>query len=151
MRWHNLPHHYPTYHWMHLWSCPWGDCIARSEPNNRAVRGFGRGRFQTCPYGYMHVNTGMGVIKRHGLPEIVRGFKTFSSRRINQFRSIPTNPALKNFFHLLQLFLTARHGIANTMGITSPEQFPNCFFVISVCQYIGFQFTTAHLLKIRLH
>ena len=27
----------------------------------------------------------------HGLPEIVRGFKTFSSRRINQLRSTPGN------------------------------------------------------------
>ena len=29
------------------------------------------------------------TIKRHGLPEIVRGFKTFSSRRINQYRNTP--------------------------------------------------------------
>jgi len=28
-------------------------------------------------------------MKRHGLPEIVRGFKTFSSRRINQYRNTP--------------------------------------------------------------
>ena len=27
--------------------------------------------------------------KRHGLPEIVRGFKTFSSRHINQIRGVP--------------------------------------------------------------
>ena len=27
--------------------------------------------------------------KRHGLPEIVRAFKTFSSRRVNQFRRTP--------------------------------------------------------------
>jgi len=30
-----------------------------------------------------------GTMKRHGLPEIVRGFKTFSSRRINQYRKTP--------------------------------------------------------------
>ena len=29
--------------------------------------------------------------KHHGLTEIVRGFKTFSSRRINQIRSTPGN------------------------------------------------------------
>jgi len=42
------------------------------------------------------MNTGMGaergMAKRHGLPEIVRGFKTFSSRRINQFRNTPGWP-----------------------------------------------------------
>ena len=31
-------------------------------------------------------------IKRHGLPEIVRGFKTFSARRINRLRRTPGTP-----------------------------------------------------------
>jgi hypothetical protein len=31
-------------------------------------------------------------VKRHGLPEIVRGFKTFSSRHINKWRRTPGVP-----------------------------------------------------------
>jgi len=34
-------------------------------------------------------NTMKTEMKRHGLPEIVRGFKTFSSRRINEMRKTP--------------------------------------------------------------
>ncbi len=30
--------------------------------------------------------TGIPAIKHHGLPEIIRGFKTFSSRRINELK-----------------------------------------------------------------
>ena len=30
--------------------------------------------------------------KRHSIPEIVRGFKTFSSRRINEVRGMPGTP-----------------------------------------------------------
>ena len=43
--------------------------------------GFVRAGLKPAP-----TTTGM---KRHGLPEIVRGFKTFSSRRINETRNMP--------------------------------------------------------------
>ena len=37
--------------------------------------------------------------KRHRLPEIVRGFKTFSARRINQLRATPGTPVWqRNYF-----------------------------------------------------
>ena len=42
-----------------------------------------RGRFETCPYQYAI---------RHGLPEVVRAFKTFSARRINAFRGTVGKP-----------------------------------------------------------
>ena len=37
--------------------------------------------------------------KPHGLPEIVRGFKTFSSRRINQMRAKPGQPVWQRNYH----------------------------------------------------
>jgi putative transposase len=37
--------------------------------------------------------------KRHGLPEIVRAFKTFSARRINRMRGTPGTPVWqRNYF-----------------------------------------------------
>ncbi len=37
--------------------------------------------------------------KRHGLPEIVRAFKTFSARRINELRGTPNVPVWQRSFH----------------------------------------------------
>lgn len=37
--------------------------------------------------------------KRHGLPEIVRGFKTFSARRINHLRNIPGVPVWQRNYY----------------------------------------------------
>ena len=37
--------------------------------------------------------------KRHGLPEIIRGFKTFSSRRINQARGASGTPVWQRNYH----------------------------------------------------
>ena len=39
------------------------------------------------------------VAKRHGLPEIVRGFKTFSSRRINELRGTPGTPVWQRNYY----------------------------------------------------
>ena len=43
--------------------------------------------------------TGPVSAKRHGLPEIVRGFKTFSSRRINRFRKSPGQPVWQRNYY----------------------------------------------------
>ena len=37
--------------------------------------------------------------RRHGLPEIVRAFKTFSSRRINELRASPGTPVWQRGFY----------------------------------------------------
>ena len=37
--------------------------------------------------------------RRDGLPEIIRGFKTFSSRRINQLRGTPGNPVWQRNYY----------------------------------------------------
>ena len=37
--------------------------------------------------------------KRHGLPEIVRGFKTYSSRRINKIRRTPSVPVWQRSYY----------------------------------------------------
>lgn len=39
------------------------------------------------------------VAKRHGLPEIVRGFKTFSSRGINELRRTPRTPVWQRNYY----------------------------------------------------
>ena len=40
-----------------------------------------------------------GMAKRHGLPEIVRAFKTFSARRVNEMRHTPGIPLWqRNYF-----------------------------------------------------
>jgi REP element-mobilizing transposase RayT len=38
-------------------------------------------------------------MKRHGLPEIVRGFKTFSARRINELRGTPGVPVWQRNYY----------------------------------------------------
>jgi len=38
-------------------------------------------------------------VKRHGLPEIVRAFKTFSSRHINQWRGTPGTPVWQRNYY----------------------------------------------------
>lgn len=55
----------------------------------------------------MNTNSGVGTdtgagstsAKRHGLPEIVRAFKTFSSRRINQIRDTPGVPVWQRNYY----------------------------------------------------
>jgi putative transposase len=37
--------------------------------------------------------------KRHGIPEIIRGFKTFSARRINQIRNAPGTPVWQRNYY----------------------------------------------------
>ena len=48
-------------------------------------------------------NVGAGLkpapTKHHGLPEIVRGFKTFSSRRINHLRKTPGQPVCQRNYY----------------------------------------------------
>jgi len=39
------------------------------------------------------------ALKRHGLPEIVRGFKTFSARRINERRNSPGESVWQRSYH----------------------------------------------------
>ena len=43
--------------------------------------------------------TNQGAAKRHGLGEIVRGFKTFSARRINQIRDTPGAPVWQRNYY----------------------------------------------------
>jgi putative transposase len=42
--------------------------------------------------------------KHHGLPEIIRGFKTFSARRINEYRNTPGSPIWQRsyFEHIIR-------------------------------------------------
>ena len=40
-----------------------------------------------------------GGTKRHGIPEIVRGFKTFSARRINEHRNTPGLPVWQRSYY----------------------------------------------------
>lgn len=49
--------------------------------------------FETRPYSRDH------VFSRHGLPEIVRGFKTYSARAINQLRESPGRPVWQRSFY----------------------------------------------------
>ena len=39
------------------------------------------------------------TVKRHGLSEIIRGFKTFSSRRINEMRETPSRPVWQRNYY----------------------------------------------------
>jgi REP element-mobilizing transposase RayT len=50
--------------------------------------------------GFKPAPTGpQGTAKRHGLPEIVRAFKTFSSRRINEWRRMPGAPVWQRNYY----------------------------------------------------
>ena len=52
---------------------------------------------------------------RHGIPEIVRAFKTFSARRINQLRCTPGEPIWqRNYFE---------HVIRNEQSLTRIRQY----------------------------
>lgn len=53
----------------------------------------------TCTDTGMSVEMNTGMVKRRGLPEIIRGFKTFSSRRINQFRNTPGRPVWQRNYY----------------------------------------------------
>jgi REP element-mobilizing transposase RayT len=51
----------------------------------------------------LDMNVGAGLkpapTRRHGLPEIVRGFKSFSSRSINQLRQSPGSPVWQRNYY----------------------------------------------------
>jgi putative transposase len=49
---------------------------------------------QTCPY-----PTSYGLSKRYALPEIVRGFKTYSARKINERRDSPGFPVWQRNYY----------------------------------------------------
>jgi putative transposase len=53
--------------------------------------------------------------KRHGLTEIVRGFKTFSARKINQLRDTPGTPVWQRSFH--------DHIIRDVKGLNAIRQY----------------------------
>jgi putative transposase len=52
-----------------------------------------------------------GIIKYHGIPEIIRGFKTFSARRINQIRNTPGTPVWqRNYYeHIIRNEAALQH------------------------------------------
>jgi putative transposase len=95
--WMDLPHHYPFVtldafivmpNHVHAIVVLRTDDVGRggsTQAHNSKLIKFVSDRFvtpdvgQTRPYG----------IRRHGLPEIVRAFKSFSARRINQKRHLP--------------------------------------------------------------
>jgi len=55
------------------------------------------GLYQTCPY---TIDKSTRPYKyRHGLPEIVRAFKSFSARRINALRRTPGRPVWQRNYY----------------------------------------------------
>ena len=88
--WYDLPSHYPGLELDILMVIPnhmhviivLADeraGLSRSVAKTRAFR-------QPAPTGF---STEFAISKLHGLPEIVRAFKTFSARRINRIRRTP--------------------------------------------------------------
>jgi hypothetical protein len=85
----------------HAESCPWRYYFNRSH----------RGGFQTRPYdndanvetrpydNIVVVHQRQTPPVRHGLPEIIRGFKTFSARRINEHRGTPGIPVWQRNYY----------------------------------------------------
>ncbi len=71
------------------------------------------------------------TIKHHGLPEIVRAFKTFSARRINQARNTPGMPVWqRNYYeHVIRneddLNKVREYIITNPAGWDKDKENPN--------------------------
>lgn len=59
----------------------------------------GAGSTEPAPTGSAPTVPNTGGEKRHGLPEIVRQFKTFSSRRINEYRHTPGMPVWQRNYY----------------------------------------------------
>jgi putative transposase len=60
--------------------------------------------------------TGNSTIKRHhGIPEIIRGFKTFFARRINQIRCTPGIPVWQRNYY--------EHIIRNEIALNTIRQY----------------------------
>jgi len=95
--WFNLPDHYPN--------IQLGEWIIM--PNH--IHGIieivtvGAGS-QTLPNVRAGLKPAPTTKKHHGIPEIVRAFKTFSSRRINKLRNTPGTPVWqRNYFeHIIR-------------------------------------------------
>jgi REP element-mobilizing transposase RayT len=103
--WHDLPHHYPHVRLDAFTVMPnhvHGIIILTGntvEAGSQPVVGaglkpvVGAGLKPVVGAGLKPAPTGPAPTgKRHGLPEIVRAFKTFSSRRINELRGTPGTP-----------------------------------------------------------
>jgi REP element-mobilizing transposase RayT len=58
-----------------------------------------QGTLATVGAGFKPAPTTPDIAKRHGLPEIVRAFKTFPSRGINQLRGTPGQPVWQRNYY----------------------------------------------------
>ncbi len=73
-----------------------------------------------------------GPTRRHGLPEIIRQFKTFSARRINQTRGTPGAPVWqRNYYeHVIRteesLHRIREYVLSNPMRWTTDRENPRC-------------------------
>jgi REP element-mobilizing transposase RayT len=105
--WHGLPDHYPHVEldaWVVMPNHVHGIILLT---NRSAVTTVGAG-FKPDPTGVIaddqhpangDNNHAKSNQKRHGLPEIVRAFKTFSSRRINEMRKSPGTPVWQRNYY----------------------------------------------------
>jgi REP element-mobilizing transposase RayT len=93
--WNELPHHYPNVVLDAFVVMPnhvHGVVVLKGDGGRVGVGlnpdgGVGAG-FKPAP-----------TLRRHALPEIVRGFKTFSSRRINKLRDLEGNPVWQRNYY----------------------------------------------------
>ncbi len=85
--WHDLPHHYAR---VKL------DAFV-VMPNH--VHGIIVLTHKTVGAGFKSAPTITMTVKNHGLPEIVRAFKTFSSRRVNEIRNTPGTPVWQRNYY----------------------------------------------------
>jgi len=95
--WHDLPNHLPHIRLdefvimpNHIHGIVW---IVNERPADIDVRA-GSEPARTEP-----ARTSSARTRRHGLPEIVRQFKTFSARRINQLRQTPGVPVWQRNYY----------------------------------------------------
>jgi hypothetical protein len=62
--------------------------------------------------------------KRHGLPEIVRALKTFSSRRINDIRKTPGIPVWQRNYYGIVMITTVGAGLKPAPTVTIQQPAP---------------------------
>ncbi|MBW6513041.1 MAG: transposase [Desulfuromonadaceae bacterium] len=114
--WENLPHHYPHAELDEFVVMPnhvHGIIVLHGETHTDRPGAVDVGAGCDVKVEAVKVRAGCGVkvraglkpaptvmpMKRHGLSEIVRGFKTFSARRINQLRDTPGVPVWQRNYY----------------------------------------------------
>jgi len=95
--WDDLPVHYPHVAMGAFVVMPnhvHGVVVLRGD-DERVGAGFVRAGLKPAPTATARTSAGV----RHGLPEVVRGFKTFSARRINEFRKTAGVPVWQRNYY----------------------------------------------------